>query len=1563
MAFALAGCPWPGGPSGTDDAGSGLDGGEQALDAATSSPRPRRVRLVGPWPQASVDESVDPRAVARAYHVGRRAASGTGTPFGTVSCAEGCSESCGLSFDVTGERRIADVQVVTAPDDRVYVHVLEGPSASRASSDDGMSSEILVASTTDDFALGRESITPDLADAFTRIVGGTAPAAENLRLVVRDMFVLGHSASAGGADTAHALVVFGHLFHRASSASAWSVRDAFLGIDPLTERLLFTASLPEEIFTQTGPRLPSYRALSGAISRDGRLLALRAGRVDTHGRIYAAPIPGLRADGTLVPEVGATHADMTEFVLQSERPSDDYDPLGFDLDDLDRIWSFGELTLAAPACSTGLPPPSQLRVRVHDASGAPIHELADPSRTFSAIQALRVERRADRAATWRVLALGERPRAPRCLDNRNQFAKPATSFTDDEDALDACPRRFEALCARDPAGCPCRACDGLLEECAPPLGGDAPQLLVAWSFDGSDDAPAVLSAQTVRAFAASGVTSFATNRRGRALLSGRGLSFLDLDAIDLERSLSWTVGGWDTTGGVFETEPISNLEGGWQSPLFDTAVGERFAAGLRSTHAANAAGPGASILRTCSEWGNIVTGTASFNDYLESRTIARERVGFIDAPRATREVDRVYPLARGRLLHVFHWVGPAADEGGETTLVHSRRLELRIAVPEDEPAYARGRDLDVPIGFGAFATRICEMPDDGVCGYPLGGETQHTDVSTEPPQELSCTRTFADGSTNPDCNPEALARAWATSPPGTLATTSSGRVAVSCTSAGLSTRTEPDGSGGTTLFATCGAFAERFQPDPRRAGDLESLGLAMLSYDYRPHAPDRCDNAGHALPLRLMLRSPRPRVSATDELGEEIVSVPVGVPAFVRIPAWYARHAHWQLLTGAASLSGGAPGPVATDDRTLDPSALLGVLPEASGAVVLSATLHGESGEELGTRTLALGFLGATPIVVNSVADAPLAAAGRTADQCATGAMVTPPSGSPVPECTLRAAIELVNARNAACGANPCAPARVFFDLPGSSSIIVRSVLPVLTAPAAFLAAPARPVLISPASGGASMPGLVARLQRPEDGVRLENLGLAGFGGALVEVQRMGSYGDGGIPTDLSPALVLAGCSLRDGGSDGAVTNGPLLLVVGARSVLIANNRGWGVRARQLSTHSPSVTVGLGDGEAFERIVIAENTLGGISLSGAVPRTEEDAVHTAGTLSVLADAVVEHNGGPGVVTTHSVTFASVSVSLNHGPGIALVDPADDQATVSFRGGLEASVVTSNTGDGISAEAGSVALLGPMVVNDNAGWGVRSGGAISAGDQFAFVPVGVSRNGTGPTCITVDLSARGALPTTTEEPCRPAGGILGTSDSPGVVSRFYDVTVTDNLGPGVIASSPLELTSVHVEGNRGPGVQYGSPRGSALVQGVSLGAEVYIGHNEGHGVSSTGTVRVSGHADVFSNGGSGLLALSANVVLPTVDGRSSIRDNGVGPCVQWAFTETSVEPAPIATACDLAGIVALDGDVTGAAFDVVANAGPGIWADAVTLTDVDICGHAEPLRVMRQTLTGVRTSCP
>ncbi len=703
--LALTGCElFGGGPGPTPDTGvPALDGGD--ADGAVGPPAVRRVRLLGPWQQASHDESDGSRSVARTYVVDRRAASGSGTPFTTAACAEGCSEACGLALDLPVERRIADAQVVTAPDDRVYVHLLEGPSADRVTSPDGMSSRILVASTLDDSLLGREPIVPDLAAAFEAVHGRAAPPVEDLRLVVRDMFVLGHSPTrdggAIGADTAHALVLFGHLFDR--RGSAWAVRDVFLAIDPASERLLFTASLPEEVFTQFAPGFPMYRALGAAISRDGRLFALRAGRIVTRGQVFSARIPGLSEDGSIVPEPATTHVALTPLALE-DAAADEYDALGFGLDDLDRLWSFGGVAVHASACTPDAPAPDQLRVRVHGADGALLYDLPDPSRTFTAIRTLRVERRADAPATWRVLVLGDRPTAPRCLDARNQFSKSPTVFTDDEDDADACPLRFEGLCRSDPSACPCRGCDGLREECAAPIGELPGQVLVAWTFDGADASPMTLTLRNVRAFAADGVTSFATDRRGEGLLAGRGLSFLHLDDDRVEASLRWTVPEWDTTSGLFESTPLSNLDGGWQTPLFDTARGERFVAGLRSTHVVSTPGPGPLITRTASEWGNVVTGMTGSIDLLESRTIARER---LDSNAGHGEVDRVFPLARGRLLHVFHWAGPPASEAGGTALVNQRRLELRLAVPQDVLEYARGRDLAVPIAFDAPRTPIC----------------------------------------------------------------------------------------------------------------------------------------------------------------------------------------------------------------------------------------------------------------------------------------------------------------------------------------------------------------------------------------------------------------------------------------------------------------------------------------------------------------------------------------------------------------------------------------------------------------------------------------------------------------------------------------------------------------------------------------------------------------------------------------------------------------------------------------------------------------------------------------
>lgn len=900
-----------GGPGSSQDAG-GSEGDTRVTTGGNAL-------LRGPWPQATGAPGADPeRPLAATWRMARGGTPGNG--FVTVPCREGCYGPCGIAWEVPSDRRIADAQVVVGAGDAIFVHVLEGPDAVAGSGPDGYASTVLRVSAAGDDLFAREPVPLDPLG----VLAALAVDADEAVPLVRDMISL-------ETEDGPALVVLMHIAWRAGGQ--WSVRDVIVGIDPAVEARRFLYGFPQEVFTQTTPFMPEWGAEAIRVDGLGRLVVLKKGRIEQQGRLYAAPLPrqgeGLAGAGLV--------AEVVEIPLEGTGAPYAID--AFEVDDRDRLWTVGRESVSPPLCTDDRRF-EQLRLRVFAPDGALLEDRPDPAHTFVSVSRVHVERDRDNGAL-RAILLGSLPTDPTCIDLVLHYPKAADQFTDDEDDPTRCPRRFEQACTTG-GDCPCRGCEGMLQICPPPLFGGAPPGLaeVWWYADDTDVAVLVASGKRATPVVAPG--RVVTDGRGLAMLGGTRLQVIDMKAdagaLMLLSAEEWHVESSPWADGM---QSLASVAGGWQTPLFGAPVGGAvpFVAALRSTVTDESVSfENAGIIRHATEWGNLVTGTVAGHAGLTSRTVARRRGPFEDYYVAHGEVDRVYPLDGGRLLHVFHWAGPAAKKSGASGGANERRLELRIAVPGG--GLWEGRDLQPAAGAPMPLVPPCVDGDPPeTCRYPLGTTVVPEEVQTVAVHEVSCLLTDSAGAAQVGCSRDELVRQWEGSQAATLAQASSGKVRPLCLASGVRERRTTAEDGSVTLHVLCEAFTETLAP---------SHPTGLVSLVPRDHATT-CDAWGEPLPLRTVGLASVIDVTITDASGAPVTSVEVGQAVTVVVTT--TGSVHIEVLSGGATLNGGVEAHVGGGEPVL-------LVATAEGVVVLRVTVTDAWGMVVGTRLVAIAVEG-----------------------------------------------------------------------------------------------------------------------------------------------------------------------------------------------------------------------------------------------------------------------------------------------------------------------------------------------------------------------------------------------------------------------------------------------------------------------------------------------------------------------------------------------------------------------------------------------------------------------------
>lgn len=534
-------------------------------------------------------------------------------------------------------------------------------------------------------------------------------------------------------------------------------------------------------------------------------------------------------------------------------------------------------------------------------------------------------------------------------------------------------------------------------------------------------------------------------------------------------------------------------------------------------------------------------------------------------------------------------------------------------------------------------------------------------------------------------------------------------------------------------------------------------------------------------------------------------------------------------------------------------------------------------------------------LTVNSTGDAEDSQPGD--GFCSTGCLV-----QGYPECTLRAALQEINAQ--------AAPNTIAFQIPqddpgydsDNSQYVIRpaSALPTVLQNVTINASEQKGgrIVLDGSSAGENVPGLM---------ILAFDATLQGF--------TIQNFNGPGVVQDH-----------EDGGG------------IKLRAMSILNNCGWGVVASGgANLHR--------EGESEEQNVIQENGTGEGCQGGGV--------FTYGKYGVTArDIIIQGNGGPGILAKGRVDLSGVAskiiVSGNRGEGVHSV-----RSYLTLQGDGE---FIGNFGRGIRAH-GAVLVNGSLTSRDNSGWGI-SGYSVhlrrlpGSSDVNPHI---VTDNGKQAACWTSTIKKNSPVIEPVEDGC-PGGGVLAYK----AVMTGYDMDVRSNGGPGILAMKKVWLSNplsspTPIRDNRGSGIQ--SQAGN-----IELEGNFEIAGNLGRGLHAWGRVRLEGPAVFENNSGWGVSGSSVHLQRAyglVEDNPHVVRKNGKGSeC--WTSEIRSgdyVRFQQVENACPGGGVLAYKADMTGYDMAVQSNGGPGILA----YKGISLIAGGSPTEISGNLGDGLRTN--
>jgi CSLREA domain-containing protein len=465
------------------------------------------------------------------------------------------------------------------------------------------------------------------------------------------------------------------------------------------------------------------------------------------------------------------------------------------------------------------------------------------------------------------------------------------------------------------------------------------------------------------------------------------------------------------------------------------------------------------------------------------------------------------------------------------------------------------------------------------------------------------------------------------------------------------------------------------------------------------------------------------------------------------------------------------------------------------------------------------GFLISTarvvPPVVTSTGDAP--AANPSSGSCDTGHTVANALGQPVPECTLRAAIQIVNAIGTS-------GQQITFDIPGTApgAIQLGSLLPAVTAAGTEIdgaSQPSGPVqILGPGESSAAPSGAAGCLDVQASDVLIEGFDLGNCqvgielqspGQDEVQDDMIGLALDGETPTPCNDGVWIS--SAADDTIGGASTYDRNVISGDGTGVLISGSSSTGdkVQGNLIGTDSSGAAF-VPDTYGVEVLDASDDTIGAagiaVASAGTPPGNVIDAA--AGTTANFAVAVL----GVSTLATDDVV------------GGNLVGTDASGSRIDLSG-------TSNAGPALG-----VALAG-HVFRDTVGGGNVIAGATSA--EVAVDSVQADDNTISGDQIGSSRSGKVALPSTSARGILVAGGLATTIANNAVTGQEFGISIQ---GHTVSFPAPAGGT---VPGTSGAtGITHASVSGN-VVGPLPSGTSVPVGAQQWGILDSGGTADVIG----------------------------------------------------------------------------------------------------------------------
>ena len=457
------------------------------------------------------------------------------------------------------------------------------------------------------------------------------------------------------------------------------------------------------------------------------------------------------------------------------------------------------------------------------------------------------------------------------------------------------------------------------------------------------------------------------------------------------------------------------------------------------------------------------------------------------------------------------------------------------------------------------------------------------------------------------------------------------------------------------------------------------------------------------------------------------------------------------------------------------------------------------------------------------------------------------------------------------------------------------------------------------------------------------------------------------------------------------------------RTVHVTDNAGWGIRSKG------EVRIGNNKGVSSSGLNLVNNNGNGPqcfvarNVASGNPAFESEECEGGGILSygtgegrnggvIAHNLEVVGNGATGILAMNDVRLTNSldlgKVANNRGYGIHA-----EAGNVYIDGGFTR--IAGNLGSGIFSDGGcdeeddcfGLSTERTLHVLNNGGWGIRSNGNISIGNDTGVSSSGlnkVNNNGNGPQCFVAAGDIESGLPDFEAEACE-GGGILALGvndaegDNGGIIAHNLEVVgngttgilamddirlinsldlgkVADNKGYGIHSEGNVYITGgfTQITGNKGTGIFAGGGCDVDEDLCFGLGAErtLHVLNNAGWGIRSEGRVSLGNIKRVSSSGqnkvnGNG----KGDQCFVATDIESGLPDFGLESCSGGGILAERDDPDGTIIAHNLQVLdngcngVDAEENVDIVIGEICRNGGDGIDAGSdVTLQQVRVCDN-------------------